>query len=312
MGTNQERTTQRNLVNRQQIFDRNRPKLQAIAYRMLGTISDAEDMVQETFIKWQQSKLEVQPPQAYLTTVVTRLCIDYLRSARVRRERYVGVWLPEPLVSHQLNEPRELVELADSLAMAFLVMLERLSPTERAVFLLKEVFEYDYDAIALIVDKSSVNCRQIFRRAKQHLQNHRSRFVPSLQQQEQLTEKFIDACQLGDLPGLIDLLTADITVYSDGGGKVSSLLKPMQGATKVARFLIALRRSKLIPDYNLELIRVNGQLGIIYTIDGSVQSVVTFEFLDCRIRSIYFVRNPDKLRHIANSFSNQTLQSSSS
>ena len=168
------------------------------------------------------------------------------------------------------------------------------------------------DAIALIVDKSSLNCRQIFRRVKQHLQNHRSRFVPSLQQQEQLTEKFIDACQLGDLPGLIDLLTADITVYLDGGGKVSSLLKPMQGATKVARFLIALRRSKLIPNYNLELIRVNGQLGIIYTIDGSVQSVVTFEFIDCRIRSIYFVRNPDKLRHIANSFSNQTLQSSSS
>lgn len=187
--------------------------------------------------------------------------------------------------------------------MAFLVMLERLSPTERAVFLLREVFEYDYDAIALIVNKNSANCRQIFRRAKQHLQINRSRFVPSLQQQEQLTKKFIDACQLGDLPGLIDLLTADITVYSDGGGKVKALLKPMRGAIKVARFLIALRRSKLVPNYDLELTKVNGQIGIIYIFQGIVQSVVTFEFIDYRIHSIYFVRNPDKLRHINNSFS---------
>ena len=302
MGTEKETKASKHLVNQQQTFARYRPKLQAIAYRMLGTIEDAEDIVQEAFIKWQQvSALEIQSPQAYLTTIVTRLCIDYLRSAKVRREQYVGTWLPEPIISHKSNQPSELVELTDSLAMAFLVMLERLSPVERAVFLLREVFEYDYDEISLIVGKNSANCRQIFRRAKQHIGSRRSRFDTSLQQQEQLTRKFIAACELGDLPGLIDLLTADITLWSDGGGRVRALLKPMQSAMKVARFLIALRRSKLIPNYDSELVRANGQIGIIYSFEGNVQSVVTFEFDACRIHSIYFVRNPDKLRYISDS-----------
>ena len=232
----------------QAIFAQSRPRLQAIAYRMLGTIEEAEDMVQETFLKWQQVSLpEIQSPQAYLTTIITRLCIDYLRSARVRREQYIGTWLPEPIVSHKFDEPKEMVELADSLAMAFLVMLERLSPIERAIFLLREVFEYDYDEISSIVAKNVPNCRQIVRRAKQHLKTDRSRFQVSLARQEQLTHKFIAACDRGDLTGLIELLTADITLFSDGGGKVKALLKPIQGANKVARFLIALGRSKLIP-----------------------------------------------------------------
>ncbi|MDJ0616443.1 MAG: RNA polymerase sigma-70 factor [Calothrix sp. MO_192.B10] len=299
---NEESKASKNIVNRQEIFNQYRPRLQAIAYRMLGKLGDAEDVVQETFIKWQQVSLqEIQSPQAYLTTIVTRLCIDYLRSVRVQREQYVGTWLPEPIVSHKSDEPKELVELADSLAMAFLVMLERLSPVERAIFLLREVFEYDYDEIGIIVHKNSANCRQIVRRAKQHLGTNRSRFNASLEQQEQLTRKFIEACNQGDLQGLIDLLTADITLWSDGGGKVKALLKPMQGATKVARFLIALRRSKLIPNYDLELVRVNCQIGIIYSLEGIVQNVVTFEFVPCRIQSIYFVRNPDKLRRIFSS-----------
>ncbi|MFM2314982.1 MAG: polymerase sigma-24 subunit [Cyanobacteriota bacterium] len=298
MWTDKERKTKRILAN-QEIFEQYRPRLQAIAYRMLGTIADAEDIIQEAFIKWQHVSLpEIQSPQAYLTTIVTRLCIDYLRSAKVRREQYAGAWLPEPIISYKKDEPSELVELADSLAMAFLVMLERLSPIERAVFLLREVFEYDYDEISLIVNKNSVNCRQILRRAKQHIVTKRSRFDTSLQQQEQLTRKFIEACKLGDLPGLIELLAADITLWSDGGGQVKALLKPMQGAIKVARFLIALRRSKLIPNYDSELVKANGQIGIIYTLESDIQSVVTFEFIDFRIHSIYFVRNPEKLKHI--------------
>lgn len=278
------------------------PDYKPLRNRLLGTIDDAEDMVQETFIKWQQVSLqEIQSPQAYLITIITRLCIDYLRSPKARHE-YIGSWLPEPIVSYQSNEPSELLELADSLAMAFLVMLERLSPTERAVFLLREVFEYDYDEISLIIPKNPANCRQIFRRAKQHLGSRRSRFNTSLQQQEKLTKKFIDACQLGDLPGLIDLLAADITLWSDGGGRVKALLKPMQGATKVARFLVALRRSKLIPNYDLELVKVNGQIGIIYSFEGTVHSVVTFEFDLTQIYSIYFMRNPNKLRRVSHSF----------
>ena len=286
-------------MNQQKIFARYRPKLQAIAYRMLGSIGDAEDMVQEAFIKWQQVSVpEIQSPQAYLTTIVTRLCIDHLRSAKVRREQYVGVWLPEPIVSDKFNRPSELVELADSLAMAFLVMLERLSPIERAVLLLREVFEYDYDEISQIVRKNSANCRQILRRAKQRIGSEGSRFSTSLQQQERLTRKFIEACELGDLPGLIDLLATDITLYSDGGGQVKALLKPIQGKIKVARFLIALRRSKLVPNYDSELVEVNGQVGITQSLEGSIQSVVTFDFVNNRIGSIYFVRNPDKLGRI--------------
>lgn len=298
MEIEQKRKVSTNSIDRLEIFAQSRLRLQAIAYRMLGSITDAEDMVQDTFIKWQQASFsEIQYPQAYLTKIITRLCIDRLRSARIKRESYVGTWLPEPIVSDKSTEPKAIVELADSLAMAFLVMLERLSPIERAVFLLREVFEYDYDEIGSIVNKNATNCRQIVRRAKQHLAIRRSRFSPSLQQQEKLTQKFIQACNQGDLPGLIDLLAADITVWSDGGGKVKSLLKPIQGVNKVARVLIALRRSQLIPNYNTELVKVNGQIGVVYSSKGIVHNVVALEIIDRQIHAIYFVRNPDKLKY---------------
>ncbi|MGL4881756.1 MAG: sigma-70 family RNA polymerase sigma factor, partial [Waterburya sp.] len=165
MGSHSAKKTSKDSINRLEIFNQSRPRLQAIAYRMLGSITDAEDMVQETFIKWQHaSLLEIKNPQAYLTTIITRLCIDRLRSARVQREQYVGTWLPEPIVSNNF-EPQAIVELADSLAMAFLVMLEKLSPIERAVFLLREIFDYDYAEISTIINKSPTNCRQIVRRA---------------------------------------------------------------------------------------------------------------------------------------------------
>ncbi|MGL6339961.1 MAG: RNA polymerase sigma-70 factor [Waterburya sp.] len=298
MGTHSAKKTSKDSINRLEIFNQSRPRLQAIAYRMLGSITDAEDMVQETFIKWQQaSLLEIKNPPAYLTTIITRLCIDRLRSARVQREQYVGTWLPEPIVSNNF-EPQAIVELADSLAMAFLVMLEKLSPIERAVFLLREIFDYDYAEISTIINKSPTNCRQIVRRAKQHLGDSHSRFHSSVNNAQQLTEKFIQACDRGDLSGLIALLAADVTFYSDGGGKVTALLKPMQGAIKVARFLIALRRSRLTPDYTFKQVRVNGQAGVICVADNQIESVITFEIVGCCIQSIYVVRNPDKLGHM--------------
>jgi RNA polymerase sigma-70 factor, ECF subfamily len=297
MGTDPARETSKNSINQLEIFNQSRPRLQAIAYRMLGSIVDAEDMVQETFLKWQQASLpKIKNPQAYLTTIITRLCIDRLRSARVQREQYVGTWLPEPIVAD--FEPQTIVELADSLAMAFLVMLEKLSPIERAVFLLREVFEYDYAEISKIVNKNPTNCRQIIRRAKQHLAGSDSRFNSSVDNAQQLTEKFIQACDRGDLSGLIDLLAADVTLWSDGGGKVTALLKPMQGAIKVARFLIALRRSRLIPNYNFQLIRVNGQPGVACFTHNQIEGVITFEIIAHHIHSIYAIRNPDKLKYV--------------
>ncbi|MEO0458159.1 MAG: RNA polymerase sigma-70 factor [Cyanobacteria bacterium P01_A01_bin.114] len=284
-------------------FNQYRSLLFAIAYRMLGSVMDAEDMVQETFLRWQQaSKQNVKSTKAYLTTIVTRLCIDRLRSARAQREQYVGPWLPEPIVaepSQSLNtDPNAMAELADSLTMAFLVLLERLSPLERAVFLLREAFGYDYTEISRIVDKKAANCRQIARRARQHLADQRPRFRASLQQQEQLTHKFMRASQQGDFQGLLDLLAKDITLWSDGGGQVVACLKPLHGAAKVAGFLRAIHRrgKKIGLGYEIELAQVNGQPGLIYTLDGNVASVVAIEIVDNQIQSLYFMRNPNKLK----------------
>lgn len=203
---------------------------------------DAEDMVQETFLRWQQTaEATVKSAKTYLSTIITRLCIDHLRSARVQREQYVGSWLPEPIMTQQTDDPAAQVELADSLSIAFLVVLERLSPTERAVFLLREVFDYDYDAIAQMVGKSPANCRQILRRSRQHIAAQRPRFPVSHQQQEQITSQFLEASTQGNLQGLMALLAKDVTYWSDGGGQVTAALKPLQGAMKVARFLLALR-----------------------------------------------------------------------
>lgn len=204
-------------TNRLEAFNEHRPLLFAIAYRMLGSVMDAEDMVQETFIRWQQtSEQAVKSTKAYLTTIVTRLCIDQLHSARVQREQYIGPWLPEPIVTETATDPSALAELADSLTVAFLVLLERLSPLERAVFLLREAFGYEYTEIGRIVEKSATNCRQIARRARQHLAAQRPRFQASLQQQEQLTRKFMRACHQGDLQSLLDLLAKDITLWTYG------------------------------------------------------------------------------------------------
>lgn len=284
-------------------FNQYRSLLFAIAYRMLGSVTDAEDMVQDTFLRWQQvSDQSIKSTKAYLTKIITRLCIDRLRSARVQREQYIGSWLPEPIVTESTanvtTDPMTVAELADSLTMAFLVLLERLSPLERAVFLLREAFGYNYNEIGQIVDKKAATCRQIFRRARQHLADQRPRFQTTLQQQEQLTYKFMQACQQGDFQGLLDLLAEDITLWSDGGGQVVACLKPLHGSAKVAGFLRAIYRrgKKLGWGYEVKLAKINGQLGLIYTRDNIIESVVAIEIFDGRIQSLYFMRNPDKLK----------------
>lgn len=276
-----------------------RSLLFAIAYRMLGTVMDAEDMVQETFLKWQTiSKAQVRSTKSYLTTIITRLCIDRLRPAQVQREQYIGPWLPEPIVTDLSTDPHHRVELADSLTMAFLVMLERLSSIERAVFLLREIFDYDYDEIAPIVDKRTVNCRQIARRARQQVTKPRSRFSSSPEQHQQLTLTFMQACQQGEMEGLLQYLADDITLWSDGGGQVTAALKPIQGSAQVSGFLSAIQRyqTKLGLSPTLQLVQVNGQAGIQFSIAGQVETIAVLETTGQQIQSIFFIRNPQKLK----------------
>src|SRR2546427_1932457 len=203
-----------------EVFAEVRPILFSIAYRMLGSVMDAEDVVQEAYLRWQEaSDDDVRSPRAYLATMVTRLCINQLRSARVQREAYVGPWLPEPLVTEHTPDPSGSVELAESLSMAFLVLLERLSAIERAVFLLHEVFDFEYPEIARIVDKSEANCRQIFARAKKRVESSHARFPASVEEAGRLLERFTRATAAGDMDGLLAVLAEDITLWPDGGGK---------------------------------------------------------------------------------------------
>lgn len=283
------------------LFEQQRSTLFAIAYRMVGSVSDAEDLVQETFLRWQQTQLEmIRSPKAYLVTIITRLCIDHLRRARIQREYYIGCWLPEPFITHSTDNPLELIELADSLSIAFLVLLEQLSPNERAVFLLREVFGYDYSAISNIVGKSPANCRQIMRRVRQRLAHSNPQTYRP--QQEIKVEQFLDAWTTGNLEQLIALMTDDITYVSDGGGKASATHKPLHGQQKVARFLIAIRRSpklQQISDFTSRLGAINGQPSIINYANGVPHSVMTFDWSQAeRIQKIFTLINPDKLQHI--------------
>lgn len=224
-------------------FDKYRSLLFAIAYRMLGSVSDAEDIVQETWIRWQSVETIVQYPKAFLSKIATRLCIDQLRSARVKREQYVGAWLPEPLVTE--SSIKDSAELAESLSFAFLMLLECLPPTERAVFLLHEVFDYSYDDISKAVGKSVTNCRQIVHRARQHLMLRRPAISLDPHANEILIEQFLTHWNEGDLQALIALMAEDVTFWSDGGGKAIAAKKPLHGCRKVSRFLVAIRRSQL-------------------------------------------------------------------
>ncbi len=285
-------------MNRAEVFSQQRPRLFGIAYRMLGSVMDAEDVVQDTFLRWQQATdgeiASVASPQAYLTTMVTRRCIDQLRSARARREQYVGPWLPEPLLTDPSPDPAEASALADSLSTAFLVLLERLSPLERAVFLLREVFEYSYAEIAQIVGKSEVNCRQLLARARRRIDEQRPRFPASREQHERLVAEFGRAVSEGDMQGLLSVLADDVMLWTDGGGKVAAAVRPIFGVDRVVRGLFGFVSK--VPGLVTRMATLNNQPALIAYLDDMPHTAVTFDMAAGRIRAIYAVANPDKLR----------------
>lgn len=277
-----------------QLFEQYRVLLFSLAYRLLGSATDAEDIVQEAFVRWmQEGSREVQSPKAYLSAIVVRLGIDHLRAAKAQREVYVGPWLPEPIATGQHQELVETPIMAESISFAFLVLLEQLGPLERAVFLLREVFDYEYAEIAEILGKSEANCRQVFHRARQRLGEHQSRFDVSREQQERITDQFVRAATGADMQGLMNLLTEDIVFTGDSGGKARVGHK-VHGRQNVARGSVAGLRP-LLAAMQLRTEEVNGQPAIIGYVDGRPYGVIILEIEGERIRNLYAVMNPDKL-----------------
>lgn len=290
------------LMDRVDSFNQQRSLLFSISYRMLGSVVEAEDILQEAFIRWQQTtNIEEGSSRAYLSTIVTRLCIDHLKSARARREEYVGPWLPEPLLTETSPDPADMTTLNESLSMAFLIMLESLSPVERAVFVLREVFDYDYAEISHVVGKSESNCRQIARRARRAAAARRPRFESSSEERKRITERFVEACASGELSGLLSLLEEDVVLYADGGGEVSAARNPIFGADRVARYLLGLLRKRSHdPEttYTVRREQINGQPGLVAYAGRQPASVLTLEAAGGNIRTIHIVLNPDKLRSL--------------
>jgi RNA polymerase sigma-70 factor, ECF subfamily len=291
-------------MQQEDVFQAYKPLLFSIAYNMLGSIMDTEDCVQEAFLRWYKAsdngEIEaVRSPKSYLSTIVTRLCIDQLRSARAQRERYVGIWLPEPLVTIDETSVTSMAELSEALSIAFLHLLEQLSPLERAVFLLRQVFDYDYGEIAAMVQKSEDNCRQIARRARQHLGARRSLYHASREQQDNILHQFLRACTSGDMDGLLAMLANDIVAYSDSGGKVPAARNPIYGADKVARFLLGIVRKRKAPhSFTVRIANINGWPGMVTYINDLPYFIMTLDIVDGRIQEIDIVANPDKLRGV--------------
>jgi RNA polymerase sigma-70 factor (ECF subfamily) len=287
----------------ERLFEELRPGAFAIAYRMLGSVSEAEDVVQEAFLRLHRTLQEgerLESPRAYVSTVVTRLCIDQLRSARTRRERYVGEWLPEPLVAGDEADPARQAELADSLSLAFLVLLERLSPEQRAAFLLREVFDYPYEEIARIVGKSEDNARQLVTRARRQVEQRRPRFEASREQREALARRFFAAAVDGELQALEELLAHDVVLHGDGGGKAPALARPVHGRAKVARTLLAwMRAAARVGGVSMRGAEVNGQPGaLVLDPEGRLVNVLALDIADGQVQAIRSIVNPDKLRHL--------------
>jgi RNA polymerase sigma-70 factor (ECF subfamily) len=280
-----------------------RPRAFAIAYRMLGSVAEAEDVVQEALLRLHRTEAEgerIESPRAYLSTVVTRLAIDQLRSARVRRETYVGEWLPEPLLVSEEEDPARHAEVADSLSLAFLVLLESLTPEQRAVFLLREVFDYPYEQIAEIVGKSQPAVRQLAVRARQQVDERRVRFDASREQRDELADRFFAATQEGDLEGLEALLAEDVELHGDGGGKAPALARALVGRARVAKTMRNWNRiAGRIPGLSLRRVDVNGQPGAIFLdSEGRLINVMSIDVADGQIQGIRSIVNPDKLRHL--------------
>ncbi len=282
-----------------------RPLLFSIAYRMTGSVSEAEDLVQETYVRVHAAEKEgtqIESRRAFACAVVSRLSIDYLRSARVRREQYVGEWLPEPIVTDPILDPEEHAELSDSLSMAFLVLLERLTPPERAVLLLRDVFGFGFDEVAQLIDKSEAACRQLAVRAREKVQEGKPRFETSVEKRWALAEKFFAAVEQGDTEGLADMLAEEVVLYGDGGGKAPARREPLRGVVETARFLAAFSPRADREGWVLTMVDVNGQPGaLVQGGDGSTVAVVSLDIAIGRVQAVRAVVNPDKLGHLERS-----------
>ncbi len=290
-----------------------RPLLLSIAYRMLGSVTQAEDLVQDAFVTMQQLDSDkeggpVRNLKAYLCKVVTNRCLDYLKSSQKKREVYVGQWLPEPLVQDYAgvtgsssaagDDPLQTIVLEDTISYAFLVLLDRLTPVERAVFILREAFDYDYRDIADFVNKTELGCRKIYSRLKRKIQDDPASELISSYQSEQLVLRFLHAAATGDMDGLFALLSEDIVLYSDGGGKVSAAVKPIMSSQRVLAFIQGLL-SKGGGAGGVRLVKINGQLGFVLSSPSEpFPTIVSLAFREGRVQQIYLIRNPDKLRHL--------------
>ncbi|MEU6303089.1 RNA polymerase sigma-70 factor [Streptomyces chartreusis] len=280
-------------------FEALRPLLFSIAYRILGSVAEAEDAVQEAWLRYDGSSTRPASAKAYLSATVTRISIDVLRSARVRREEYTGPWFPEPLLSDPYEDPARAVELADSVSMAALLLLERLSPLERAVFVLREVFGFGFDEIAAAVDRSEAACRQLVVRARRHMAAGRPRFAADRQERQELASRFFEALKDGDVGALRNLLAADAQLVGDGGGKAPQLARAVVGAENVARLLASVVPRLALVEVSFERHEINGQPGAVYRDrDGRVLQTLVLDVLDGRIQTIRTVLNPDKLAHM--------------
>ena len=286
-------------MTRAEEFEELRPLLFSIAYRILGSVSEAEDAVQETWLRYEVSSTQPTSTKAFLSAVVTRISIDVLRSARVRREEYVGSWFPEPLLADPYEDPQRSAELADSLSMAALLLLERLAPLERAVFVLREVFGFGFGEVASAVDRSEAACRQLAVRARRHMDAGRPRFEANRRQRDELAARFFEALQDGDVEGLRELLAADVQMVGDGGGKAPAFARGVIGADNVARVLASNFPRLFRIGVALEPQEVNGQPGAIFRDrDNKVINTMTLDVLDGQVQMIRAVINPDKLQHL--------------
>ena len=285
--------------NRVAEFERHRRLLFSIAYRMLGSVADAEDILQDAFIRWQRaSKTEVKSPKAFLITVVSRLCISHLQSARARREEHVGEWLPEPLATGVENQPSRIVQVDESVSMALLLLLERLTPVERAVYLLQDIFDYTHAEIAKTLDLTEANCRQLLHRAREHVRLARPRFKASEKEHREVLERFQEAAASGNMDNLLALLSLDVVLHSDGGGKAPAFPLPIYGPDKVANAVVKGLRILLSMKPVQRILQVNGEPGIVSYVKGRPQSVFTLQVNDGRIDAIFIVTNPKKLSHL--------------
>jgi len=287
-----------------ELFQAQRPRLFAVAYRMLGSATDAEDVVQDAWLRYANARPgEVRSPSAYLTTIVTRLCLDRLKSARAAREEYIGPWLPEPVVADEAAGPERSVALAESVTLAFMVLLETLSPEERAVFLLREVFEHDYDDIAAMLETTPANCRQLFHRAKSRIAERRPRFSGAAEEKRRLIGRFVEALRNGDEHAMTGVLAEDVGFWSDGGGKALSARHPVFGRARVGAMLVGFRRMAPsagvdLATVTLDIADVNGEPAMLLRVAGRLDSVYAFTIADDAIATIRAVRNPDKLRFL--------------